>query len=68
MVHLGGVSKTNESRKGACGGLYCELNTVHRLHVSLEDEVFRFDDVIGGQIENRYAERADVLVEEGALL
>ena len=46
----------------------CELNTVHRLHVSLEDEVFRFDDVIGGQIEDRYAERADVLVEEGALL
>ena len=61
MLDLGRVSKTKELRKGACGGLYCELNTVHRLHVSLEDEVFRFDDVIGGQIEDRYAERADVL-------
>jgi len=46
----------------------CELNTVHRLHVSLQYEVFRFDDVIGGEIQDRYAERADVLVKESALL
>ena len=46
----------------------CELDTIHRLHVSLQNEAFRFDDVIGGEIQDRYAERADVLVEEGALL
>lgn len=44
------------------------MNTVHRLHVSLHNEVFRFDDVIGGEIQDRYAERVDILVEERALL
>jgi hypothetical protein len=29
---------------------------------------YEFEDVIGGEIQDYYAERVDILVEEGALL